>query len=78
VKLNRSGTTLSLLVACALALSACGSSTHASSSEASPAPAPVQCGGKRQLKGSGATAQENAMEQFVFAYVRACPGATLD
>lgn len=78
MKLNRSGTTLSLLVACALALSACGSSTHASSSEASPAPAPVQCGGKRQLKGSGATAQENAMEQFVFAYVRACPGATLD
>jgi phosphate transport system substrate-binding protein len=78
VQLNRSGATLSLLFACALALSACGGSTHASSSETSPAPALVQCGGKKQLKGSGATAQENSMEQFVFAYVHACPGATLD
>ena len=42
-----------------------------------PAP-PVQCGGKKQLKASGATAQENAMEQFVYAYVHACPGYTLD
>ena len=38
----------------------------------------MQCGGKKQLNASGATAQENAMEQFVFAYVRACPGYTLD
>jgi phosphate transport system substrate-binding protein len=75
---NRAGVTLSLLGACALTLSACGSSTHASSSGSSPAPATVQCGGKRQLKGSGAAAQENAMEQFVFAYVHACPGSTLD
>jgi phosphate transport system substrate-binding protein len=38
----------------------------------------VQCGGKKKLKASGATAQENAMEQFVYAYIRACPGYTLD
>lgn len=78
MKRNRTGVTLALLAACAMALSACGSSTHASSSAPSPAPSPVQCGGKPQLKGSGATAQENAMEQFVYAYVRACPGSTLD
>jgi phosphate transport system substrate-binding protein len=38
----------------------------------------VQCGGKKQLKASGATAQENAIEQFVYAYVHACPGYTMD
>src|SRR5215467_10465448 len=75
---NRSGALLSLLAASALVLSGCGSTTHASSSAAGPAPSPVQCGGKKQLKASGATAQENAMEQFVYAYVHACSGYTLD
>ncbi|WP_077077363.1 phosphate ABC transporter substrate-binding protein PstS [Mycobacterium numidiamassiliense] len=78
MKRNRAGVTLSLVAVCALALSACGGSTHASSSGSGPAPSAVQCGGKKQLKGSGATAQENAMEQFVYAYVRSCPGYTLD
>ncbi len=78
MRLNRSGTILRLLAASALVLSGCGSTTHASSSATGPAPAPVQCGGKKQLKASGATAQENAMEQFVYAYVHACPGYTLD
>jgi phosphate transport system substrate-binding protein len=68
---------LSLLAACALAISACDSATHASSGS-SPASPPVQCGGKDKLKGSGAAAQENAMDQFVYAYVHACPGHTLD
>jgi phosphate transport system substrate-binding protein len=76
VKVYRAGAMLSLLTASALVLAGCGSATNASSSGSSPAP--VQCGGKKQLKGSGATAQENAMEQFVFAYVHACPGYTLD
>ena len=40
--------------------------------------APISCGGKKKLKASGATAQENAIEQFVYAYIRACPGYTLD
>jgi phosphate transport system substrate-binding protein len=76
VKFNRSAAALSLLTAAALVLAACGGTTHASSP--GPSAAPVQCGGKKQLKASGATAQENAMEQFVFAYVHACPGSTLD
>ncbi len=76
MKFNRSAAVLGLLTAAALVLAGCGGTTHASSPGSSAAP--VQCGGKKQLKASGATAQENAMEQFVFAYVHACPGYTLD
>jgi phosphate transport system substrate-binding protein len=72
---NRAVAVLGLLAAGALVLAGCGSATHASSGSAQAA---VQCGGKNQLKGSGAAAQENAMEQFVYAYVHACPGHTLD
>ena len=78
MRLNRSGALLSILAASALVLSGCGSTTHAASPGSNPPAAPVQCGGKKQLKASGATAQENAMEQFVYAYVHACPGYTLD
>ena len=39
---------------------------------------PVNCGGKKKLLASGSTAQTNAIEQFVYAYIRACPGFTLD
>ena len=78
VKVNRFGTVLSLLAVGALALSGCSNATHASSSGSAASPPLVQCGGKKQLKSSGATAQENAMEQFVYAYVHACPGYTLD
>jgi phosphate transport system substrate-binding protein len=38
----------------------------------------VDCGGKKKLHASGATAQQNAIGQFVYAYVQACPGYTLD
>jgi phosphate transport system substrate-binding protein len=75
VRCKRIGVALSLLAASALVLGGCGSTTHAVTGSS---PAPVQCGGKKQLKGSGAAAQENAMEQFVYAYVHACPGYTLD
>jgi phosphate transport system substrate-binding protein len=78
VKFNRPGAALSLLGACALVLSGCGGNANTSSSGSSAKSATVQCGGKKELKASGATAQENAMEQFVFAYVHACPGYTLD
>ncbi|MGH3970099.1 MAG: phosphate ABC transporter substrate-binding protein PstS, partial [Mycobacterium sp.] len=68
---------LSLLVAGALVFSACGgkSGTSGSSGDSS---AGVTCGGKQGLHASGSTAQENAIEQFVYAYIRACPGHTLD
>src|ERR1700741_4846896 len=73
---KRAGAAVSLLAASALLLAGCGGTTRASAP--TPAAAPVQCGGKKHLKASGATAQENAMEQFVYAYVHACPGYTLD
>ena len=76
MKSNRAGVALSLLAAGALLSAGCGSTTNASSP--GPSATPVQCGGKKQLKASGATAQENAIEQFVYAYVHACPGSTLD
>ncbi|MGB9308682.1 MAG: phosphate ABC transporter substrate-binding protein PstS [Mycobacterium sp.] len=78
---NRSGAVLGLLAASAvvaIVLAGCGSTTHASSSAPSAKPSAVQCGGKTKLKASGATAQENAIEQFVYSYVHACGGYTLD
>ncbi len=78
MKFNRSGVALSLLAAGALVLSGCDGNSNTSSSGSSAASAKVDCGGKKQLKASGATAQENAVEQFVYAYVHACPGYTLD
>ena len=75
VKFTRSGAALSLLVAGALVLSGCGSNTN---TLVGSSPRRCNCGGKKKLKASGATAQENAMEQFVYAYVHACPGYTLD
>src|SRR5271156_7233530 len=78
--LTRSGAALSLLVAGALVVSGCGGNTNTNTSPSGSGAnsAPVHCGGKKKLKASGATAQENAMEQFVYAYVHACPGYTLD
>lgn len=78
MKFNRAGAALNLLAAGALLLSGCTSSLDASSSGPDAKSSSVQCGGKKQLKASGATAQENAIEQFVYAYVAACPGYTLD
>jgi phosphate transport system substrate-binding protein len=72
------GAALSLLAAAALVLAACGGNTRTSSSGSSAKSAPVNCGGKTELKDGGSTAQENAMEQFVYAYIHACPGHTLD
>lgn len=37
----------------------------------------MDCGGKQELHASGSTAQANAIEQFIYAYSRACPGQTL-
>jgi len=77
MKFTRLGAALSLLVAGALLLSGCGGNTSTSAA-GSGASAKVDCGGKKELHASGATAQENAIEQFVYAYVKACPGYTLD
>ncbi|ORA15099.1 phosphate ABC transporter substrate-binding protein PstS [Mycobacterium arosiense] len=72
MRFARVGVAPSLVAAVALALAGCGDSNS------SGAKASVDCGGKKVLKDSGSTAQQNAIEQFVYAYVRACPGYTLD
>jgi phosphate transport system substrate-binding protein len=78
VKLTRYTAALSLLVVGTLVLSACGGNNSATSSGAHTSSIPVSCGGKKKLLASGSTAQTNAIEQFVYAYIRACPGSTLD
>jgi len=63
------------------ALSACGSDNNVASSGSGGAgtdAGTVACGGKKSLKGSGASAQANAMTRFVTAYEAACPGFTLN
>ena len=63
------------------ALSACGSDNNAVAPTGSPGAegaGTVDCGGQKSLKGSGATAQANAMTRFITAYEAACPGFTLN
>ena len=60
------------------ALTACGSDNNAGTSSGGEAAGTVACGGKKSLKGSGATAQANAMTRFVTAYEAACAGFTLN
>lgn len=38
----------------------------------------MECGGKKELNASGATAQQNAIQRLVYVYAHACPGYTLD
>ncbi|CAM3113751.1 phosphate ABC transporter substrate-binding protein PstS [Mycobacterium intermedium] len=81
MKFTRFGVAPSLLAVCALVLSACGggsSNTSADSTESKAPIVPVNCGGKKKLLAAGSTAQKHAIEQFVYAYIHACPGHTLD
>ncbi|WP_293003726.1 phosphate ABC transporter substrate-binding protein PstS [Mycobacterium sp.] len=64
----------SILVVSALILSACGAKTTNPSGSS----VKVECGGKKELAGAGATAQQNAVQRFVYVYSRACPGHALD
>ncbi len=79
---SRWGVAPSLLVCSALVLSACGGSSIASDATdvqrvADTASVQVECAGKQALRASGSTAQQNAIEQFGYAYTRVCPGQTL-
>ena len=74
MKSNRFRVALSLMATALLLVAGCGNSASSDSASA----IPVQCGGKKKLLASGSTAQAHAIEQFVYAYIRACPDYTLD
>lgn len=81
MKLNRFGVALSVLASGALVLSGCGSDNNASgggTTGSGGSSGNVSCGGKKDLKASGATAQANAMTRFIKAFEEACPGQTLN
>lgn len=83
MKLKRSGAALSVLAASTLLLSACGSdnntgATGSTGATGAGSTSNVECGGKSALKGSGSTAQANAMTRFVNAFEQACSGQTLN
>lgn len=75
VKSNRFGVVLGLLATGLLLVAGCGGNSGSSDSASASS---VQCGGKKKLLASGSTAQAHAIEQFVYAYIRACPDYTLD
>ncbi len=60
------------------ALTACGSDNNAGKVAGEQGVGAVDCGGKKSLKASGATAQANAVTRFVTAYEAVCPGFTLN
>jgi phosphate transport system substrate-binding protein len=83
LKLSPVGAALGVLTMGVLILSGCGSGSNASttnegSSTASGLSVKVDCGGKKTLKASGATAQANAMIRFIKAFEQACPDQTLN
>lgn len=73
MKIKRHSAALGLVVAGALALSACGSDVNTPSGQAPSSTANVQCGGKANLTGEGSTAQANAITQFTAALQAQCP-----
>ncbi len=77
MKIHRFAAALSLLVVIALVVAGCGGGTKGTGS-AGPGAQSVRCDGKKKLTASGSTAQAHAIEQFVYAYIRACPDYTLD
>jgi phosphate transport system substrate-binding protein len=77
VTLKRCGAALTLAAAAALILSACSSDSNASSAAQEAGAVKVDCGGKKDLKASGSTAQANAMTRFVTAFEEACEGQKL-
>lgn len=83
MKLNRFGAALSVLASGALVLSGCGSDNNSGGgggggTASGGSSGNVSCGGKKDLKASGATSQANAMTRFIKAYEQACDGHTLN
>src|SRR5246500_4267273 len=73
---------MSVVASGALIVSGCGNdnnnATGAGGTTTGVSATKVSCGGKKTLKGSGSTAQANAMTRFVKAFEGACPSQTLN
>jgi phosphate transport system substrate-binding protein len=78
VNFTRSAALFAGLIVVAFELSACGGHSSQASSPGGPSGGSVKCEGKKKLEASGSTAQKNAIEQFVYGYIHACPGHTLN
>ncbi|TVS83926.1 phosphate ABC transporter substrate-binding protein PstS [Mycobacterium helveticum] len=76
MQLNRFGAALSILTVGAL-LAGCGGDGNGGHAATGTSPVRVACGGKPTLRGSGSTAQANAINGFVKAFEQACPGQSL-
>jgi phosphate transport system substrate-binding protein len=77
VKFDRFRAALCVLASSALVLSGCGSNNNAGSTSVPPSPN-VNCGGQKTIKGSGSTAQANAMTRFIKAFEQICSGQSVD
>ena len=67
---------VTLAVVGALGLAACGSNPDTGNNTAGPAGPPVACG-THNLSAEGSTAQKNAIDVFIQAYQKRCPGQNL-
>ena len=75
MSLSRTSGLAAVMLAGALALTACGSDGGSTTSSA-PA-ANIDCA-SGSIKASGSSAQKNAIAEWVNAYIAACPDATID
>ncbi|GAB4582907.1 phosphate ABC transporter substrate-binding protein PstS [Nocardia sp. IFM 10818] len=78
MNLKRSSALVGVLAVVAMPLAACGSDDNTAETGNNVAKIDVPCGGKTNLKASGATSQKNAMDRFVSAYQQNCDGFSLD
>jgi len=76
VSLSRTSGLAAVMIAGALALTACGSDGGSGSTSSAPA-ASIDCA-SGSIKASGSSAQKNAIAEWVNAYIAACPDATID
>ncbi|GLZ31440.1 phosphate-binding protein PstS [Lentzea sp. NBRC 105346] len=81
MKIQRHGAVLGLVAASSLLLGACGSDNNTgaggSTSSATAASVPVDCGGKAKLNAEGSSAQKNAVDAFIQAYKAKCSNGDL-
>ena len=76
MSLSRTSGLAAVMIAGALALTACGSD-GGSGTSSSAATSTIECA-SGSIKASGSSAQKNAIAEWVNAYIAACPDATID